>query len=277
MEDRGIHIPVADLYDRFADSAPTYEWGGRNVSVAGGRLRRVRIWSCISRRRPMAKWPTALSNPGSRRLACHWSISRKTIAEFATISRRCKAQPRRILTSPCGRASPMNGRPYSAYCQNIERLVPWRTLTGRQHLYLDHEGYLPFGENLPTFKPRITLEASLNLVNSVREGKSIVLNCLTPHGKWHIHTTYSDNLRMLTLSRGIEPFWLNDKDAAEIGVEDNDWVEALQRQRRHRDAGSGQRAHPTRHLGSSITLPSGRSPSPNRPCARTGAAVAPTA
>ena len=63
-------------------------------------------------------------------------------------------------------------------------------------------------------------------MNSVREGKSIVLNCLTPHGKWHIHSTYSDDLRMLTLSRGIEPFWLNDKDAVEIGVEDNDWVEA---------------------------------------------------
>ena len=31
---------------------------------------------------------------------------------------------------------------------------------------------------------------------------------------------------MLTLSRGIEPFWLNDKDAVEIGVEDNDWIEA---------------------------------------------------
>ena len=53
-----------------------------------------------------------------------------------------------------------------------------------------------------------------------------MLNCLTPHGKWHIHSTYSDDLRMLTLSRGIEPFWLNDKDAVEIGVQDNDWVEA---------------------------------------------------
>ena len=31
---------------------------------------------------------------------------------------------------------------------------------------------------------------------------------------------------MMTLSRGVEPFWINDKDAAEIGVEDNDWVEA---------------------------------------------------
>ena len=39
--------------------------------------------------------------------------------------------------------------------------MPWRTLTGRQHLYLDHEVYLAFGENLPTFKPRIKLETSV--------------------------------------------------------------------------------------------------------------------
>jgi hypothetical protein len=30
----------------------------------------------------------------------------------------------------------------------------------------------------------------------------IVLNWITPHQKWGIHSTYSDNLLMLTLSRG---------------------------------------------------------------------------
>ena len=30
-----------------------------------------------------------------------------------------------------------------------------------------------------------------------------MLNYLTPHGKWHIHSTYGDNHRMLTLSRGM--------------------------------------------------------------------------
>ncbi len=40
-----------------------------------------------------------------------------------------------------------------------------------------------------------------------------------------MRSTYSDNLRMLTLSRGIDPIWINDKDATEIGVVDNDWVE----------------------------------------------------
>ena len=39
---------------------------------------------------------------------------------------------------------------------------------------------------------------------------------MTPHGKWHIHSTYYDDLRMLTLSRGVEPFWLNDKDAGTL-------------------------------------------------------------
>jgi nitrate reductase alpha subunit len=52
-----------------------------------------------------------------------------------------------------------------------------------------------------------------------------MLNYLTPHGKWHIHSTYYDNELMLTLSRGIEPFWISEDDAREINVKDNDWVE----------------------------------------------------
>ena len=30
---------------------------------------------------------------------------------------------------------------------------------------------------------------------------------------------------MLTLSKGVYPFWLNDKDAASVGINDNDWIE----------------------------------------------------
>ena len=65
-------------------------------------------------------------------------------------------QPRRILTSPCWSGIVNNGRAYTGYAMNIERLIPWRTLTGRQHLYLDHEAYRAFGESCPTFKPRIS-------------------------------------------------------------------------------------------------------------------------
>jgi len=138
-----------------------------------------------------------------------------------------QAQPRRLLNSPLWSGLMNNGRAYSAFTLNTEYLVPWRTLTGRQHLYLDHEGYLWFGENLPTYKPSPRPELYGDLRKSVIDGKARVLNVLTPHGKWHIHSTFGDTLRMLTLSRGMEPCWLSEKDAGELGLQDNDWVEVL--------------------------------------------------
>jgi nitrate reductase alpha subunit len=137
------------------------------------------------------------------------------------------AQPRRLLTTPCWTGITNNGRTYSAYCLNVERLVPWRTITGRQHLYLDHESYIAFGENLPTYKPKLDANAGGDNIKSKAEGKTIKLNYLTPHGKWQVHSTYYDNERMLTLSRGVAPFWINDKDAAELGLTDNDWIEVF--------------------------------------------------
>jgi nitrate reductase alpha subunit len=134
-------------------------------------------------------------------------------------------QPRRLLTTPCWTGLNNNGRAYSAYCLNVEYLVPWRTLTGRQHLYLDHEGYIAYGENLPTYKPKPDYQITTDLLESHQGGKSLVMNYLTPHGKWHIHSTYGDTLRMQTLSRGIDPLWMNDKDAETLGIVDNDWVE----------------------------------------------------
>lgn len=137
------------------------------------------------------------------------------------------AQPRRLLNSPIWSGLMENGRAYSAFSLNVEHLVPWRTLTGRQHFYLDHDGYISFGENLPTYKPSPRPELYGNLRKTIKEGRAKLLNVLTPHGKWHIHSTYGDTLRMLTLSRGMEPCWLNEKDAEDLGVKDNDWVEVL--------------------------------------------------
>ncbi|MEN8374175.1 MAG: nitrate reductase subunit alpha [Gemmatimonadota bacterium] len=135
------------------------------------------------------------------------------------------AQPRRLLTSPIWSGLSNDGRPYSPFTYNVERLVPWRTLTGRQHFYLDHPGYIDFGEHLPTYKPKCDAVAYGDLRKSEGDENSLLLNYLTPHGKWHIHSTYYDNHRMLTLSRGIEPFWLNDQEAESVGIADNDWVE----------------------------------------------------
>jgi nitrate reductase alpha subunit len=136
-----------------------------------------------------------------------------------------QAQPRRLLNSPVWSGLMDDGRAYAPFTYNYEKLVPWRTLTGRQQFYQDHEGYIAYGENLPTYKPSPLPADYGDLKHSTREGKVKALNYLTPHGKWHIHSTYSDNHRMMTLSRGCEPLWLNDEDAVELGIQDNDWVE----------------------------------------------------
>ncbi|MAT39043.1 MAG: nitrate reductase subunit alpha [Ectothiorhodospiraceae bacterium] len=136
-----------------------------------------------------------------------------------------QSQPMRLLNSPMWSGLTDNGRAYAPFTYNKEALVPWRTLTGRQHLYLDHPGYIQFGEHVPTYKPKPLPTQYADLRFSKEAGRTMMLNYLTPHGKWHIHSTYGDNQRMTTLSRGIEPFWMNDKDAEDIGVVDNDWVE----------------------------------------------------
>ena len=136
-----------------------------------------------------------------------------------------QSQPRRFVNSPMWSGLVTDGRAYSPFTYNVEKLVPWRTLTGRQHFYLDHPGYIQFGEHVPTYKPKPTPQQYADIAFTKVEARSMTLNYLTPHGKWHIHSTYGDNQRMTTLSRGVEPLWINDKDAQEIGILDNDWVE----------------------------------------------------
>jgi nitrate reductase alpha subunit len=142
---------------------------------------------------------------------------------FEEISER----PREIITSPTWSGLETEGRRYSPFVINIEQKLPFRTLTGRAHFYMDHEWMRQFGENLPVYRPPLDMEA-LGSTQVPREpGKEILLNYLTPHSKWSIHSTYSDTLIMLTLFRGGEAIWINNQDARSIGVKDNDWLECF--------------------------------------------------
>ncbi len=136
-----------------------------------------------------------------------------------------QSRPQRFINSPMWSGLVTDGRAYSPFTYNVEALVPWRTLTGRQHFYLDHPLYLQFGEHLPTYKPKPLAAQYSDLRFSTDTGATLMLNYLTPHGKWHIHSTYGDNERMTVLSRGCEPLWISERDALEIGINDNDWVE----------------------------------------------------
>jgi len=177
---------------------------------------------------------SSLSN-GELTVRAYENMEKKTGLELADLAHGSKdvrmtyadlqAQPRRYNTSPLWSGLMDKGRAYAPYTYNTEKLVPWRTLTGRQHFYLDHEMYIAYGENLPTYKPAPKPELYGDLKQTLNEGDALVLNYLTPHGKWHIHSTYMENLRMLTLSRGCEPCWLSEVDAVKLGIQDNDWVE----------------------------------------------------
>ena len=57
----------------------------------------------------------------------------------------------------------------------------------------------------------------------------VTLRYLTPHSKWSIHSEYQDNLHMLTLFRGGKSLWISKEDAEALGIRDDDWVEAVNR------------------------------------------------
>ncbi|WP_166841089.1 nitrate reductase subunit alpha [Rheinheimera pleomorphica] len=136
------------------------------------------------------------------------------------------AQPRKIISSPTWSGLEDEHVSYNAGYTNVHELIPWRTITGRQQFYQDHEWMRDFGEQLCSYKPPINLKTVQPVLNKKPNGnKEVVLNWITPHQKWGIHSTYSDNLLMLTLSRGGPIVWLSETDAAAAGIEDNDWIE----------------------------------------------------
>ena len=222
----GTPYAVDDVYDRYLLENPIEHWDGK----AYPSLREDRF-VCE------AILQFAAETNGELAYRAFKSESKKTgidHSHLAAANRGLKynfkdlcSQPRRLLTTPYWTGNTNEGRTYAAFCQNIEERMPFRTLTGRQHLYIDHEAYRAYGEHLPTFKPRADMRTSRDLDATRAEPGALVLNYLTPHGKWHIHSTFGDTLRMETLSRGIEPFWMNDADAGLLGIHDNDWVEIV--------------------------------------------------
>jgi nitrate reductase alpha subunit len=220
----GTSYAIDDFYDARLESHATTEWGGnkypslaRDEEVCDAILHFATVTNGELAYRSYKNMEAKIGRP-----LAHLAEKNRG---FRTSYEDLQSQPRRLLNSPMWSGLTEEGRAYAPFTYNKEQLVPWRTLTGRQHLYLDHPGYIQFGEHLPTYKPKPTPTQHADLVFTEEVSKSIMLNFITPHGKWHIHSTYGDNQRMTTLSRGCYPFWMNDKDAASAGIKDNDYVE----------------------------------------------------
>jgi nitrate reductase / nitrite oxidoreductase, alpha subunit len=224
----GLTIPVADEYRRLARTQPR----GTNGQSLPSLLDAREVAEAI-----LALDPASNGELAYRAFQAEEHKTGLPLADLAEGLRDVRysfddivSQPRRVLTTPTWSAIINKGRAYAPFTLNVERLIPWRTLTGRQHFYLDHENYLAWGEHLPTYKRRpdhTMLDETEATLREMAHAPDAMLNLITPHGKWSIHSTYSDNERMMTLSRGGYPVWLNDKDADRLGIGDNDWVEVL--------------------------------------------------
>jgi nitrate reductase alpha subunit len=142
--------------------------------------------------------------------------------------RDVQAQPRKIISSPTWSGIESETVSYNAGYTNVHEFIPWRTLTGRQQFYQDHPWMIAFGESMSSYRPPVDLKTTSGIHNIKGNGNpEILLNFITPHQKWGIHSTYSDNLMMLTLNRGGPVVWLSEDDARAAGIQDNDWVEVF--------------------------------------------------
>lgn len=142
--------------------------------------------------------------------------------------RDIQAQPRKIISSPTWSGLEDEHVSYNAGYTNVHEYIPWRTLTGRQQFYQDHQWMQAFGEQMISYRPPVNTKTIDQVKGKKSNGnKEIVLNWITPHQKWGIHSTYSDNLLMLTLNRGGPIIWVSEVDAKKADLEDNDWVEVF--------------------------------------------------
>ena len=161
--------------------------------------------------------------------------------------RDIRAQPRKIISSPTWSGIESEKVCYNAGYTNVHELIPWRTLTGRQQFYQDHLWMRAFGEGLVTWRPPVDTKTIARSQGKHGNGnQEIVLNFITPHQKWGIHSTYTDNLLMLTLNRGGPCIWISETDAKTGRHRRQRLGRGLQYQRRARRA---RRRLPARQAG----------------------------
>ena len=157
------------------------------------------------------------------------NIAKDRESEHFTL-KEITVQPRVSISTPIFTGTTHFERRFTAFSNSIEYKMPFRTLSGRQELFIDHELFTEVGENLPVYKSPLVVNPFEDWENPPKvDEKTIKARWITPHGKWQIHSTYYDNLIMLTLFRGGQVVWINDEDAKEAGIKDNDWIEVYNR------------------------------------------------
>ena len=99
---------------------------------------------------------------------------------------------------------------------HTEDKVPYDTLVRRAQFYIDHEWFLDAGEELATHKEP-----------PPQGGKGRRFEMTSGHNRWSIHSMNMTNNVILNTHRG-EPFvFINDADAASLGIGNGDQVKLI--------------------------------------------------
>jgi nitrate reductase alpha subunit len=96
---------------------------------------------------------------------------------------------------------------------HTEEKIPYDTLVRRAQYYIDHEWFLEAGEELPTHKEP-----------PPQGGPGRRFQMTSGHNRWSVHSMNMTNDVILNTHRG-EPFaFLNDADAASLGIANGDRI-----------------------------------------------------
>lgn len=105
--------------------------------------------------------------------------------------------------------------PPRAYPFKLEQQLEYHK-TGRMEFFKEEPIYAKLGEAFPLYKPSFS--------HLTEEEQRLPLSIVTPHSKWRVHSTHSNNPLLLNLNRKpvVE---INPRDAALRGIQDGDMVE----------------------------------------------------
>ncbi len=94
----------------------------------------------------------------------------------------------------------------------VQKKIPWPTLTRRLQFYIDHPFYRELGEVLPVHKDIPPI------------GGNYPLRMTSGHNRWSIHAAWRDHGKLLRLQRGQPAVFINSSDAQQRGIADGDAV-----------------------------------------------------
>ncbi|MDY0405760.1 nitrate reductase subunit alpha [Virgibacillus sp. 179-BFC.A HS] len=254
---RVVERDYPNVYQKFTTIGPLIKkgYGGKGVVIPGEQVyEELGARLGISKRDGLGKGNPDLytdkqainaillmsgATNGKRAVAGWKSLEAKTGQKLEEIAKareeenytleEITVQPRSAISTPVWSGLEKDHRRYSPFTVNTEYNIPWRTLTGRQSFYLDHEMMLDFGEGLPLYLPPLRYGPFLKNEEPEENGKSLTVRYLTPHQKWGIHTMFTDTTNMSTLFRGWQVLWMNEEDGKSIDLKDNDFVEVYNR------------------------------------------------